>query len=326
MPASLQPEEWLRHMRREYLDGFIKDGGAAVKFVVPLDDLCRGIVIDGIIQQAKQAGYLPATMDAATTKIHLAQHVFFKTAEQIPWRLLSQQVVRSLVAEEGFAVPSDGSTPLAQRIGDANQVNSDYVLMTLRRTIGNSIIKRTDLTKDFRVAMTWLCRAELTGGPDGETAVEAITNWLTGRNTHVSAVKPYSIFSGINRTNARHMFESLTHWVRYAGYTGLVIFMDIAKVTVARNPRDGTVYYTKPSVLDAYEVLRQFIDNIDRLDGCLMVVIADPAFLDEDVSGRGFGAYEALKFRVIDEVRDRKLANPLASLVRASLATNENAS
>jgi len=45
-------------------------------------------------------------------------------------------------------------------------------------------------------------------------------------------------------------------------------------------------------------------------------VLADLAFLDEEPSGRGFGAYQALKARIVDEVRDAVLVNPLSSLVR----------
>jgi len=68
--------------------------------------------------------------------------------------------------------------------------------------------------------------------------------------------------------------------------------------------------------MDHYELLREFIDGIDRLEGCLMVVLANTEFLDEDTAGKGFGIYQALMSRIIDEVRDQTLVNPMASLVR----------
>ena len=46
------------------------------------------------------------------------------------------------------------------------------------------------------------------------------------------------------------------------------------------------------------------------------VVVPAPEFIDTERGTRGMGAYEALMFRVIDEVRDRNLVNPMASLVR----------
>ena len=42
----------------------------------------------------------------------------------------------------------------------------------------------------------------------------------------------------------------------------------------------------------------------------------DVDFLSEAPGDRGFGSYEALKFRVVDEVRDRQLVNPMSSLIR----------
>jgi hypothetical protein len=71
-------------------------------------------------------------------------------------------------------------------------------------------------------------------------------------------------------------------------------------------------------MLDAYEVLRQFIDGTDRLKGCLIVVFAAPEFLVVEPGSRGLGAYDALRLRVYDEVRDSRLANPMGAMVRLS--------
>jgi hypothetical protein len=146
--------------------------------------------------------------------------------------------------------------------------------------------------------------------------IQVITAWLTGANKAVSAVKPYQIRSRVNRTNARYLLESMLVWIRACGYSGSVMLLDTDRVTVARNPNDGGVYYTKAALLDAYELLRQFIDGTDRLQGCLIVVVPGSEFVETDKSTRGMGSYEALMFRVIDEVHDRDLVNPMASLVR----------
>ena len=73
-------------------------------------------------------------------------------------------------------------------------------------------------------------------------------------------------------------------------------------------------YYTKTALLDAYELLRQLVDNTDELSRCCVVVVAAPEFLTDD--HRGVSAYQALKLRIHDEVRDRVRDNPFASLVR----------
>ena len=203
-----------------------------------------------------------------------------------------------------------------RRLADANGLDADLLLSDLRRKIQAQVLRHKRLAKDFRVAMTQLADAELVGADEAKTVYGVLTDWLCGRNRSVSAVKPYHIFTRITRANARYLFESLLAWLAFAGYSGLVLTIDISRISVVRNPKDERLHYSKAGVLDALELLRQFIDATDRLDNCLIVVVPDPKFLDEEIDGRGIGAYEALKFRVYDEVRDRRLVNPMASLVR----------
>ena len=105
----------------------------------------------------------------------------------------------------------------------------------------------------------------------------------------------------------------------------LPILLDITRYLIStrsKNPDDG-FFYSGPALLDAYEVLRQFIDGTDEMECCLIVVLASKEFLDLD-DRRGLRRYEALKLRIWDEVRDRQRQNPLASLVR--LANSNGAS
>ena len=73
-------------------------------------------------------------------------------------------------------------------------------------------------------------------------------------------------------------------------------------------------YYSKAATLDAYEVLRQFIDATDDLRGVLVLAVLPPELMTDEA--RGLPAYRALLLRVADEVRDRRRANPFAALVR----------
>ncbi len=314
------PADWLNVIRREYLETFVRDGGSAVKIAVPRDAQARDAAADGLVRSGQELGFLVVQVSAADTRVHMMDRLFFEIADQIPWRTLSEQVVVRIASEKMFAVPQDGDGSLLDRLAEANSLGANFLLSELLPAIEDGVAKNRRLSRDFRVAVTHLCLSELRGGADGERRIQAIIEWLDGSNNRVSAVRPYHIFSRITRANARYLFESMLHWLRFAGYSGLLLVLDTARLTVARNPRDGKQYYTKAALLDAYEVLRQFIDATDRLHGCLIVVVPDAEFLADDQSprSRGIGAYEALKLRVIDEVRDRRLANPMASLVRLS--------
>lgn len=317
MTAKIAAAEWLEFVKAEYIDGFIRDGGSSIKFAVAHNDVARVAVTLGIVRLADAADYVVARVSAEDTKIHLIDQLFFRVAEQIPWQELTQQTINSLAAQKGYApaAHADDHRPFVERLASANRMQVDEVRLAMRPLVMR-VSKDRKLARDFRVAVSHLCLAELAGGPDGESTEAAITDWLTGRNQSVAAVKPYQIFTRIHRTNARHLFASLLRWVRHTDKTGVAIVVDMGRVTLAANPRDGSVFYTKAAMFDVYEVLRQFIDATDEMKGLFMVLTPTRDFLDLDPMGRGLGAYDALKFRVYDEVRDQRLVNPMAALVR----------
>ena len=319
MTTTITPAEWLSFIDQEYLRTFVRDGGAAIKFAVPFDEAWRTEVVSGLTRLAEEGGYTVVTISAAETRIHMADEIFFRTAEQIPWQLLSRRFLAKLAAESGYAWTDHTDGPLYIQLAERNQVDPQMLLLDMKKAIGNQVFKEPQLSRDFRLAMTHLCMAELSGGPDGSTTVRVLTDWLTGRNKAVSAVRPYHIFRKINRTTARFFFESLVRWLRATAHPGMVLLLDAQRVMTARNPHDLGVFYSKAAVLDAYEVLRQFIDGADNLEGFFMVVVPDVTFLENH--SRGISAYEALKFRVFDEIRDRNLVNPMASLARVAADT-----
>jgi len=315
--ATIDPDRWLEFIGNEYLGSFIRDGGASVKFAVTLDESLRPDVESGIHDRARSSRYLTAHVSSTETRVHLIDQVFYRIADQIPWRQLSENVLVTLAMDHGYAVsPVRTADSLAHRLAESNAVDPAMLTMEARRWIAGEVFHKRSLVKDFRVAATQLCLAELSGGADGETTIEVIIDWLTGRNKSVSAVKPYQIYTRITRANARYLFESLLRWIRYAGYSGLVVTMDLSRLTIPRNAKDGSLFYTKAQMLDAYEVLRQFVDLTDRMQGCFIAAMPSADFLDVEPAARGIGAYDALKFRIYDEVHDQRLVNPMGALIR----------
>ncbi len=325
MTAFMEAQRWLSFLEQEYLDTFVKTGGSAIKIVVPFDAPSRHILDTYWDGSPQRNGYVVAQICADDTKVHLIDQLFYQIASQIPWAQLSRRVITNLAAEGGYAGGQEEG-PLLSQIADANGIDTNFLLGELRLSVSKQVFGQRNLSKDFRVAMTRLCLAELTGGNEGDIITRVLTDWLTGQNKAVAAVKPYQIFSTINRANARYLLESLLRWVRFAGLPGTVLILDITRITLSRNPRDGHLYYTKAQVLDTYEVLREFIDATDRLFGCVIVVVANPDFLDEEPHGRGIGAYQPLKFRVFDEIRDHQLVNPMGAMVRLMSASREGQS
>ncbi len=308
---------WLEVIRNDYMDGFVRDGGSAVKFVVAAENGLTPLVARGLGQLADELDYVSVRVDARETRVHMPQDIFFAVADQVDWRLLARRaIVRLCEGELPYrcgSVDPLAEAPILRAIADDNGVDEGQIALELRRLVPDAVRENRGMSRDFRFAMTHLLLAEMDGR--GESAAPLV-EWLTGRNRRVSPVRPYSIYNTIMRTNARHFFESLLYWVRFCGHPGTLLVMDDARVTVRRNPRDGSRYYTRPAVMDHYEVLRELIDSTDRLPGLLLVVLVSGDFLDPDERGRGLVIYRALMGRIAEEVRDRRRFNPMSALVR----------
>lgn len=319
-PAGTIPlDKWLGFLDREYLSTFIKDGGASVKFAVADDEL-RPNLRDSFRVLCAERGFLCIEIDAVARRVHMPQDIFFGMASQMDWRLLANRLVLRLAAESGYG--ADGVDPAGEgsvldAIAAANDLDPSFLSLPMARTIQDSVFANTRMSKDFRVAMTHFCNTSRQPMTIGRASVQPLIDWLSGASARMGNVRAFAVHTPINRTTARYFIESALYWIRYVGYSGAAILLDNARVTVARNPRDGKRYYTKAMAMEHYELLREFIDGVDRLASTMLVVSANRDFVDE-TSARGYHIYQALQTRIMDDVRDRNIVNPIASLARLS--------
>ena len=319
MTKAIPVTDWVRHIDREYLSTFTRDGGAAVKFAVTAGERMPGL-IEELQARCAEREHLFVALDALTSRVHMPQDLFFGLASQLEWQLLARRVVLRLLSKQAYLVDGidpNGNVNVIDAVARANGIEAQSVLIELRPALEREVTRNANMAKAFRVAMTHLCLFERERAAPGEYAGQPLLDWLTGANTRISNIKPFHIHTPINRTTARYFIESALYWVRYAGYSGTLILLDNTRVTLPRNPKDGTRYYTRAMTIEHYELLREFIDDVDRLPGTLLVALTDYTFVDEQ-SMRGWGIYPALRTRVMDDVRDRNIANPVAALVRLS--------
>ena len=322
MPNTIPIGDWLRVLDAEYLSTFISDGGASVKFAVTPDEL-KVDLYEAVKSRCQDSDYVFVELDAGDMRAHMPQDFFFAMAKQINWRLLARRMVLRLASDAGYLVggiDAGGAGEVFDGIANANGVEPQFVRMELRPLLEDSVPKNPRMARDFRTAMTQLCLNSGDLTTVDERGRHPLVEWLTGANTRLGNVRPYYIYTAINRNTARYFIESALYWIHYVGCAGTVILLDNSRVTLARNPKDGRRYYTRPMAMDHYELLREFIDDVDRLSGMLLVVVANSDFLDDGVGRgtRGYGIYQALRTRVMDDVRDRTMVNPVASLVRLS--------
>lgn len=321
MPKYISPEEWLSRIRQEYLQDFIRQGGAAVKFVVPMDGITQEQIRDGLRSAAQAGGFHFAFVDTANTKLHMVDKLFHKIAQEIDWDGLAYSFLCHLLAD--YELPTDRARFSLQQIALLKGLNENKLKIDIEKLLENALFRDYAMSQEFRIAMVHLCMAQLYPGEVNPDLGDTVKEWLRGELGHIAALKPALIFQKIGRHNARHMLFSLAHWLKLTGRSGLVLVLDISRYVEGIRPKepDGTLYYSAPALLDCYEVLREFIDSTDELEYSFICVIASPPFVNED-KPRGLWAYDALRLRIWDEVQDKLLMNPLSSLVRISKDEN----
>ncbi|MDI9571402.1 MAG: DUF2791 family P-loop domain-containing protein [Pseudomonadota bacterium] len=275
-------------------------------------------VLAPLRQCAEKEGYLFVKVNANSTKIHMIDKLFHEVARQIHWDELAHSFVKKIFLKNGYELPPRREDFDLEHIAAINKREEKFLRRELRSWLEKEIFHDFEMSQEFRIAMIRLCIDQLDPTNPSSFLSNAVKEWLRGELRLISTLKEALIFQKIARHNARHMLFSLSHWLRINGKSGLVVMLDIRRYLVAtrsKNPDDG-FFYSIPALLDAYEVLRQFIDGTDEMEGMLFIVLASRDFLTDDK--RGLNRYEALKLRIWDEVRDRRRQNPLASLVRLS--------
>jgi bacteriophage exclusion system BrxC/D-like protein len=324
----MRPAEWLTVVQREYLQSFIRDGGATVKFIVPTEEINHGGLRQGLRSIADAEGYQFAWVDAATTRVYMIDQLFQEVAQQVDWEELSFSFVSRLLIEQGLTLPSERFDFTLQNLAALNQRDVRLLQQELLALPEKRLLQDYRMNQEFRLAMVRLCQAQFGGDRMSPVPAEVIKEWLYGRLRRLVELKPALIFQKVARDNARHLLSSLSYWLHLAGKSGLVLMLDISRCLVQRprpkEQQDDSRYYTLAMALDTYEVLRQFIDATDELEFCFVVVIAPPTFLHPD-ERRGVYSYDALRMRIWDEIYDKQRVNPFSTLLRLSSTTESGA-
>lgn len=314
--TGLTVEAYADFVAKEYLGDYVREGGAAVRFVVTGSDEAAVRWHRNLAASAADEDYLYVGVDAADVRVHLVDQLYAAVARGLDWADLARRQVHAAWDEAGLPAPSPGDVSVAAVAGH-HDVDPREAARTIRRHLEGTILRDPSLAREFRLAVLRLCQAELGTGDVVPAERDAVLAWLRVEPVALRDLRSASLFGRIGRHSARSMLVSLAVWRSRVAGTGVVLDLDLARLAVSRRPpvdeRTG-FYYSKAAALDAYEVLRQLVDATDSLRGVLVAVALPPQLVSDD--GRGLPAYSALQLRVVDEVRDRRRANPFAALIR----------
>lgn len=306
--------EWLRTTETEYLAQFVPSGGAAVKLAI-LDEAALGAAAEKLAGLGAAHGMLTVHVDAAATRVNLMHELFFAVARAIPWDSLVQRYAEGLFTANAYAWPRPGERMAMAELADAFAVAPALLARQRDQWLTADLWEDRLLAQDFRAAALRLCLARLE--PDGEDAAAPVLQWLRGEKVPASLLRAADISVRIARTNARAMLASLCRFVRKAGAAGLLLSLDarrLSRLPGCFGPADVALRYSPAAVMDAFEVLRELIDDAEHLPGLFVAVLTDAELATGDPR-RSLAYYPALQMRVWPDVRPGDRQNPVAPLV-----------
>lgn len=314
--------EWLDVVDRYYLSNFIKSGGSAFKLqLAPHGGSVTG-VLDEVKSLARKNGFIYVQVSADETRIDKVDQLFFAIAKQIDWEALVAKDAANFLRSRDYEVPEGVQPSDITAIAEANDTEQEDLLRDIRRATRQEILQDRRMCKEFRTAVAELRRAQFFPRSVTPTDAETLSGWLQGEKVSAASLRDLRIYSKISRHNAREMIIALSHWLAKSLGMGLVIGLDLSALLLTRPQAasDGTrieqttLHYSRSALLDAYEVIRQFIDETDDITHCFICAAAPPEI--ETDEKRSIFRYYALQSRLLSEVRDPNRQNLLGAMVR----------
>jgi len=289
-------ERWLDYVRSDLVE-YVAQGGSKVRFI-------NGDYGDGkthfmaVIQHlARQEGFAVSSV-VLTREVPL--HRFEAVYREIVRRLQGQpeaEGIRALV--EGWLA------------GLAEDTEPAALAETLRALPGMDL--------SFAGALGALAGLHLTPAGEGEGAEardsgrDVLLRWLEGNRISKRELKPFQVFESLDRTNSKRMLASLIAFLRYLGYTGLVLLLDEVETVMARSStiRDA-----------AYENVRLLIDSAEQTQHIHVFLSIIPDVLAAE---KGFRSYDALwsRVRTLGDSKRLNYRSVLIDLHRTPLGREE---
>lgn len=251
-------ERWLQEMRW-YLDNARDADLSAVRFV------------DGEYGSGKTHFLRMTAHDALERRFVVSEVTLRPDVNLHQFNTIWREMMQSLATPESNGEP-EGIASILNRW--CSEVET-YPASLQKKLI--DLDKATDLDPDFRVAIRGYLNAYAT-----EANLDVYLQWLKGDTVH-----PPHVRATISRENARAMLRSFIHFLKIAGYSGLVIFLDELELLISQRP---------PVRNASYDTLRQFIDDADNLENFLLICSATPQMYQDN--SRGFPSYPALAQRI----------------------------
>ncbi len=297
----------------KYLREYIPAGGSKIKFVTGREGSGKTFFLGRMRAIAEAENFLTASFSARNVWLHDFREIYLEIFRQCDFLSCLRRCGDQIIRNTGYdpeAVP-EGLT----FVDHLSQLGRSDALMKreIREQLKQFFLDNPALDNNFALACCML-----TGGLLGHPILEEqsrglLLGWLGGdRTVKLSLLRAFGLSpSRITKYNARNMLRSLAEIVRLSGYGGLFVAIDDLDALLDRSP-EREIRYTKVKREDAYESIRQMVDDIDSMTHIMFVFAFDRALLDNEQYG--VKSYQALWMRIQNEITGQRF-NRFADIV-----------
>ena len=286
---------------RQYLETYIPAGGSKIKFVTGLQGSGKTAFAETMLLEAAAAGYLTVSISAKEIWLHDFRGVYLEILRQCGLEGILRDCANQIIRGMGYdpdAIPK-GKTlmDVLSEKGEGDAFSKGEIREALRR----SFTRNPLLDNTFAVCCS-LLTGDLLGYPVLEnTSRELIYAWMHGDPT-VKASQMKAIGMSpvrVSKYTARNLLRSLCEVIHLSGRPGLLVVIDDLEQLISKST-DGQIRYTKGRREDAYESIRQLIDDIDSMRYVLFLFCMDREMAEDE--SLGIKSYQALWMRMQNEV------------------------
>ena len=287
-------------LRKEYFASYIKKGGSKIKFLMGKKGSGKTHLLALMAMEAEEEGFLSISLDAQSILLSDMTNLYLALYKAIDFDDIISRISQSIMISLGYDYDrNEGKSALAWLSDRGEQ--SAIVRQELRSEVRKTITSNKELDHNFAQILS-LKVSEKLGILTLDEELESLSeDWLNvEKSVKVAKLRSFGLAGyKINKTNARRLLKSLGEMVHLAGYSGLFVSFDNLQNIVSNSSLEE-VKYTKMKRDDAYEVIRQLIDDIDVFRYFFLILSFDRILVDHEKWG--MKSYQALWLRVQNEI------------------------
>jgi len=310
---SVGIEPFSAHMDKYYFSEYIAAGGSKIKFVTGRPGSGKSHFLSYLTERAKKGGFETVHFSAMQVWLHDFKEIYAEIFNRCDLMACLQKCAGKIVQAMGYR-PED--IPAGATFADYLSSRDEFDALNkkeIRNQLRTFFLKNPLIDNNFAVACS-LLTGSILGHPTLESsAQDLLLAWLSGSSqVRLAEVRHLGLSpTRITKYNARHMLRSLLTVITLSGQPGLLVTIDDMDILTGRGALD-VIRYTKMKREDAYECIRELIDEIDTLQHVMFFFAFDRRLIDDEIAG--LKSYQALWLRVQNEIVS-DMFNPFTDII-----------